>query len=111
MHKLFLFFDTCDDLVERSILVEEKIRIAILELSRALRGQHEQLLAPSRKGKCPDLVISAALEVAQVIHLFLACFVVLTWHIFIPFWLEYVAGMVSNCWEGFDGGLGYRSRW
>jgi hypothetical protein len=42
--KLFLLFGTGDDLEQRTILVEQQIRVSVLKLSRAFRSQHEQFL-------------------------------------------------------------------
>lgn len=108
--QFLLLLRTGNDFEQRAIFVEQEIRIAVLELARALGGQHEQLLTSSGQGECPDFVLPTALEVSQRIHLLLALFVVLTGYKFIAFWLKYIASVVSNRWQCFDRGFWNCSR-
>lgn len=87
-----------DDLVERSILVEQQVRVTIAQDAGALGRQHEKLVSPVRDTKSPALVLPATLRVAQCVDLLLPCLVEFLGDVFVAVFVELIRGMISDGW-------------
>ena len=91
-----------DDLEERSILVEQKIRVSIVQNPCAFRCQHEQLLAPIWDEEDPHSVLSIVHQMALRIDLFLSCLIELSRHIFVALLGQDIGGMISYRRQRFE---------
>lgn len=70
-NEMILFRLRRNDLVERAILVKQKIRIPVGENPCAFGRQHEQFLATTGHGESAATIMSITLQIAHCVHLFL----------------------------------------
>lgn len=87
------------DFIQRSILVEEQVRVSVCQHARALSRQHEELVAAVRNVKGLASVCAAALEESIDIYLLLAGLIVFTRYVLVVSWSQLVRGMVPDGWQ------------
>jgi len=83
-----------DDLVQRSILVEEQVRVTISQDPRTFRGKHEELVTSIWYAESSALVLAPILGVTESIHLFLPSFIKFLGDILVAFRAELVGGVI-----------------
>ena len=58
MNQIVLFRLSCDDFVQRPILVEKQIRVSVTQDTCAFRGKHEQFIPSIRYQECSTFVLA-----------------------------------------------------
>lgn len=112
MYQVLLFRLASDDLVQRPVLVEEKVRVSVSQHSCALGGQHEELVATVWYKERPASVVTAFIEMAGGIDLLLSSVVIFSWYVFVSVRTKLVGRMVAYCRQCFDDGFRRgRFRW
>ena len=94
----------CNDLEQRSIFVEQQIRIPISKDSSAFGRQHEELVPSVRHMEGPAPIFSPAQKVARHHHFFITRIVRFARDVFILFRSQLVGGMVPHGGQRFDRG-------
>ena len=74
------------DFIQRSILVEEQVRVSVAQHSSALSRQHKELVAAVRNMEGLAPVYAAALEESIDIYLLLAGLIVFTRYVLVVSW-------------------------
>ena len=100
--QLVLFGLRRDDLEQRTVLIEQKVGIAVAQHTSAFRCQHEQLGPPVRDVECPHPVFTAVLWVARGSHLLFPLGIELSWLVLIPFGRQLIGGVVPDGGKGLD---------
>lgn len=96
MYQIIFLRLTGDDLVQRPILVEEQVGISVIQNSRALCCEHEQLVAPVWNEKGPTLVFASIERMSRGRGLLLARLVVLSRYVLVAFRSELIGRVVSD---------------
>ena len=83
MNQIVLFRLRGNDLVQRSVLVEQQVRVSVSQDSSTFGGQHEELVAPVGHVKGPTSIFSTVGEDAIRCHFLLARLIVLSRDVFV----------------------------
>ena len=85
-----------DNLVKRSILVEEEVGISVSQNTRALRRQHKQLVASVRYEKRPTPVFSTIKRMSGRGDLLFTSLIVFPRNVLVAFRSELIRRVVSD---------------
>ena len=111
MDEIVLFRLIGDDLVQRSILVEQQIRVAVAQHTRAFGREHKELISTVGHIEGPDAIVASFQRVSRCRHLLLAGLVDLAGEVFVAFGAQLVCRVIADGRERLDdSGLAARAR-
>ena len=102
LDQVVLFDLRRDDLVQRPVLVEQEVRVAVVQHSCALRSQHEELGASVGHTEGAALVFASALQISHGVYLGLSGVVELFRNVLIAFIVQLVGRVIAHGRKGLD---------